>query len=174
MADQDIDTRYELYRVNLASPGVATKLNPQLLTNRDVMDFVQSPDGSKVVYRADDLLIGLYDLYVVDVTSPGSATKLSGTLTAGGSVRSGYSISPDSARVLYRADQQMVDRLELFSVEIASPGVVDEDELAARRRAATSPAASLLARTAPTWRTSPTRMSMVFSSSMTRRSPARE
>ena len=123
LADQDIDTRYELYRVNLASPGVATKLNPQLLTNRDVMDFVQSPDGSKVVYRADDLLIGLYDLYVVDVTSPGSATKLSGTLTAGGSVRSGYSVSPDGARVLYRADQQMVDRLELFSVEIASPGV---------------------------------------------------
>ena len=123
LADQDIDTRYELYRVSLASPGVATKLNPQLLTNRDVMDFVQSPDGSKVVYRADDLLIGLYDLYVVDVASPGSATKLSGTLTAGGSVRSGYSVSPDGARVLYRADQEVVDRLELFSVEIASPGV---------------------------------------------------
>ncbi len=75
LADQDIDTRYELYRVSLASPGVATKLNPQLLTNRDVMDFVQSPDGSKVVYRADTATIGLYDLFMVDVASPGSATQ---------------------------------------------------------------------------------------------------
>ncbi|HKU12999.1 MAG TPA: hypothetical protein VJQ52_01315 [Steroidobacteraceae bacterium] len=123
LADQDIDTRYELYRVSVDAPGVATKLNPQLQTNRDVLDFVQTPDGSKVVYRADGPTIGLYDLYLVDLANPGAAMKLSGALTPGGSVRSGYSISPDSARVLYRADQEVIDRLELFSVAIASPGV---------------------------------------------------
>src|SRR5262245_56446474 len=122
LADQDIDTRYELYRVSLATPTVATKLNPQLQTNRDVMDFIQTPDGSKVVYRADSTTVGLYDLYLVDLVAPGAATKLSGALTPGGSVRSGYSISADGARVLYRADQEMVDRLELFSVAIANPG----------------------------------------------------
>ncbi|HJY41415.1 MAG TPA: hypothetical protein VJ303_09270, partial [Steroidobacteraceae bacterium] len=123
IADQDIDTRYELYRVMLDAPRVATKLNPQLQTNRDVMDFVQTPDGGKVVYRADGPTIGLFDLYLVDLASPGASTQLSGALTPGGSVRSGYSISPDGTRVLYRADQEVVDRLELFSVTIASPGV---------------------------------------------------
>ena len=123
IADQDIDSRYELYRVSLATPGAATKLNPQLQVNRDVMDFVQTPDGGKVVYRADGPTVGLYDLYLVDLASPGAATKLSGAMTPGGSVRSGYSISPDGARVLYRADEDVVDRLELFSVAIASPGV---------------------------------------------------
>ena len=108
--------------MSLATPGVATKLNPQLLTNRDVMDFVQTPDGSKVVYRADTTTIGLYDLFLVDVANPGAVTKLSGALTPGGSVRSGYSVSPDGTRVLYRADQQVVDQLELFSVALANPG----------------------------------------------------
>ena len=122
IADAEIDTRYELYRVMLNAPRVATKLNPQLQTNRDVMDFQQTPDGSKVVYRADGPTIGLYDLYLVDLASPGASAKLSGALTPGGSVRSGYTISPDSARVLYRADQEVVDHLELFSVAIASPG----------------------------------------------------
>ena len=122
IADQDIDSRYELYRVSLATPRAATKLNPQLQTNRDVMDFLQSPDGSKVVYRADSATVGLYDLYLVDLASPAAATKLSGALTLGGSVRSGYTISPDGTRVLYRADQEVVDQLELFSVAIANPG----------------------------------------------------
>jgi len=109
--------------VSLSAPRVATKLNPPLQTNRDVMDFQQTPDGSKIVYRADGPTINLFDLYLVDLANPGTSTRLNSALTPGGSVRSGYSISPDNTRVLYRADQELVDRLELFSVAIANPGV---------------------------------------------------
>jgi Tol biopolymer transport system component len=123
VADQDIDHRYELYRVDLTNPGVATKLNPPLPVNRDVMDFIQSSDGSRIVYRSDSAAEGFFDLYIVDVANPGAAVQLSGALTPGGSVRSGYLFSADDTRVVYRADQQVVDRLELFSVNVASPGV---------------------------------------------------
>jgi Tol biopolymer transport system component len=123
IADQDIDHRFELYRVNLANPGVATKLNPPLPVNRDVMDFIQSNDGSRIVYRSDSAAEGFFDLYIVDVANPGTAVQLSGALTPGGSVRSGYLFSADDTRVVYRADQQVVDRLELFSVSVATPGV---------------------------------------------------
>jgi Tol biopolymer transport system component len=123
IADQDINGRYELYRVSLANPGVATKLNPPLNVNRDVMDFVQSSDGTRIVYRSDNVAENFFDLYIVDVANPGTSIQLNGALTPGGSVRSGYVYSPDGARVVYRADQQLVDRLELFSVDVASPGV---------------------------------------------------
>ncbi|MEP7314126.1 MAG: hypothetical protein ABI859_16205, partial [Pseudomonadota bacterium] len=122
-ADQDTLNRYELYKVNIAAPGVATKLNAPLGVNRDVLDFVVSPDGTKVVYRADPLGDNLYELYLVDVAAPGVATKLNGPLVAGGWVRSNFEFSPDSTKVVYRADQDVVDTLELFVVDVAAPGV---------------------------------------------------
>ena len=45
-------------------------------------------------------------------------TRLNGPLTTGGIVRS-FRISPDSARVVYRADQQTDEVYELYSVPIA-------------------------------------------------------
>ena len=123
VADQDIDTRYELYRINLDAPGVAIKLNPALSANRDVMDFALSPDGAKVVYRSDSAIENIFELYLVDLANPGTSVKFSGALTPAGSVLSGYKFSPDGARVAYRADQDVLDRTELYSVPIASPGV---------------------------------------------------
>jgi Tol biopolymer transport system component len=123
IADQDIDTRDELYRVSLATPRVATKLNPQLQTNRDVMDFLQTPDGGRIVYRADGPTIGLYDLYIVDLASPGAATKLSCAMTPGGSVRSGYTISPDGTHAAYIATQDDLAIYELYEVAFDAPAV---------------------------------------------------
>jgi Tol biopolymer transport system component len=110
-----------LYSVNLATPGVPTKVNAQLQAGRDVLDFRISPDGSKVVYRAD-AVDDMFDLYVVDLANPGVATKLSAPLAAEGWVRSGYHFSPDSTRVIYRADQAATDLVELFIASVASPG----------------------------------------------------
>ncbi len=122
LADQDIDTRYELYRVSLATPGVATKLNPQLLTNRDVMDFVQTPgrqQGRVSRRHHDDRPVRLVPRRR---RQPRRGDEAERRAHARRSVRSGYSVSPDGTRALYRADQQVVDQIELFSVALANPG----------------------------------------------------
>ncbi len=120
-ADGAISGRYELYMVDLASPGVPTKLNAQLQPNRDVIDFIISPDGTKVVYRAD-VTDNVFELFLVDVANPGVATQLSAPLVVDGWVRSGFQFSPDGTRVVYRADQNAVEVLELFTVNVATPG----------------------------------------------------
>jgi Tol biopolymer transport system component len=125
-ADEDTLNRSELYIVNIASPGVSTRLNPPLSINRDVIDFAISPDGTRVVYRADQDSPDVFELYLVNVANPGVSTKLSAPVTPGGWVRTGFSFSPDGTRVVYRADQDQVDTLELFVVDIASPGVAKQ------------------------------------------------
>jgi Tol biopolymer transport system component len=123
IADQDILDRWELYIVDLASPGASTKLNAPLSVGRDVMDFVFSPDGSQVVYRADQDADQRFELYLVDLAQPGQSTRLNASLAADGWVRSGYRVSADGERVLYRANQDETDVTELYLVELDAPGV---------------------------------------------------
>jgi Tol biopolymer transport system component len=125
-ADEDTLNRSELYIVNIASPGVSTRLNAPLSINRDVIDFAISPDGSKVVYRADQDSPDVFELYLVDVANPGVSTRLSAPLTPGGWVRTGFSFSADGTRVVYRADQDVLEMLELYVVDVASPGVAKQ------------------------------------------------
>jgi Tol biopolymer transport system component len=121
-ADQDITYRTELYLVNLNSPGASVRLNTALTPNRDVIDFAVSADGSKVIYRADQDADDIYELYLVNVASPGVSVKVSGNLVYGGWVRSDFNFSPDGTKVLYRADEDTYDRVELYMVDLASPG----------------------------------------------------
>ncbi len=121
-ADETTLNRSELYIVNVNNPGLSTRLNTPLTLNRDVVDFAVSPDGSKVAYRADQDSDNVYELYLVNVASPGVSVKLNPSLVSGGWIRSGFEFSPDGTKVLYRADQEVVDRLELYTVDVASPG----------------------------------------------------
>ncbi len=121
-ADENTADRTELYLVNLKIPGVSTRINTPLTVNRDVVDFVISDDGSKVAYRADQDSDNVYELYLVNVANPGVSMKLNGALVPGGWVRSGFGFSPDGTKVVYRADQEVVERLELYTVDVASPG----------------------------------------------------
>jgi Tol biopolymer transport system component len=125
-ADQNTENRTEVYLVNLANPGVSTKLNAALTVDRDVLDFAISPDSSRVLYRADPGPLDMYELFVVDVANPGTAVKVSAPLVAGGWVRAGFHFGPDSARILYRADQDAVDLTEIFLTSIATPGTAQQ------------------------------------------------
>lgn len=121
-ADQQIDGRRELYIVSLANPGSPTRLNPALTVNRDVLDFVLSPDGHRVIYRADQDIDQVHELYSVGIATPGVATRLNATLPSEGWVRSGFSFSPDGTRVLYRADQSVTGRIDLYVLDLTSAG----------------------------------------------------
>ena len=84
LADQQVDTRVELFSVPLAGGG-ATKLNGTLPAGGGVSHALISPDSSRVVYRADEDTDNVYEIFSVPLAG-GSAVKLNPALTADGDV----------------------------------------------------------------------------------------
>ncbi len=115
-ADQDTDDVLEIYSVPITG-GTPTKLNGTLVTEGDVNSFYQfSPDSSRVLYQADQDTNNVFEIYSVP-SGGGAAIKLNAPLVAGGNVENGgLQFSPNSSRVLYRADQDTDDVFEIYSV----------------------------------------------------------
>jgi len=109
----------ELLAVSLAD-GTATPLSPPLVSGGTVLQALLSPDGTRVVYRAEQDLDGVVELYSVPV-SGGPALKLNGPLTQGGiegDVRTAQ-VSPDGRFIVYAADEDTDEVLELYSAPAA-------------------------------------------------------
>jgi Tol biopolymer transport system component len=125
-ADQETATVLELYSVPLSGPATAgIKLNGALLALGNVGDFLISPDSSRVVYMADKLprpqTVTVVELYSVPIGGPAAAEiKINGALVFIGNVIN-FLISPDSRRVVYRADQETDNVFELYSVPLGGP-----------------------------------------------------
>jgi hypothetical protein len=123
IADQDTAGVFEIYRVELANPGTSTKLNPTggfgISGSKDVLDFKLIPDGSGIVYLADQDTDGVNELYIVRFASPGTTTKLNDTLVANGNVLD-FDITANSTIVVYRADQDIDTVNELYQKTIGS------------------------------------------------------
>ena len=115
LANQETATVVELYSVPLAGPAAAgIKLNGALAALGNVGNFLISPDSSRVVYIANQEAAFVFELYSVPIGGPAAAgIKLNGTLVVGGNVLN-FLISPDSGRVVYRADQDTNDVFELY------------------------------------------------------------
>jgi Tol biopolymer transport system component len=119
VADQNINSVDELFSV-AASGGTPTKLNGTLASGGDVSATSSrfSPDGNRVVYRADQEHDNVFELYSVP-SGGGSPVKISGALvTAGDVVENSARVSPDSSHVIYIADQEVNETFELYSVPI--------------------------------------------------------
>jgi hypothetical protein len=123
IADQDVDGVLELYHATVASPGVTAKLNGPLVAGGSLCNFAFSPDSQRVAYCADQDTDEVTELYTVALSAPGASTKLSPALVAGGDVMAGYQFSADSSFLLYVADQEVDEKIELFRVDVAAPGV---------------------------------------------------
>ncbi len=100
-------------------PDSAAKISRTLCAiGCDVDPYFQiSPDGTRVIYRADTTATEAYDLWSV-LIGGGVSTRLNGPLTAGGSVDDGFLLSADGQRVVYRADQAAAFVDELYSVPL--------------------------------------------------------
>lgn len=122
IANQDSVDEWELYMVDLAVPGTATKVNSPLIAGGEVVEFIFSPDGDKIAYVADQDVFGQYELYLVDLASTGTSERLNGDLPIGGDVRGGFSFSPDGSQVLYVADQDVEGVGDLYVADVAAPG----------------------------------------------------
>jgi Tol biopolymer transport system component len=128
-SDQDTDNVFELYSVPVQG-GTVTKLNPPLVAGGNVLGdststpllsegFQITPDGGRVVYRADQTTDTVNELFSVPVAG-GVATTLNPTFTLeSGHDVAAFLISPDGTRVVYLADQDDNGTNELFSVPVA-------------------------------------------------------
>ena len=116
-ADQDTNGVVEIYRV-ATSGGTPLKLNLPLASGRSVtLGSPQfSPNGTRVLYRADQNADDVFEIFSVPVGG-GTPVRLNGPLAEGGDVSlDGLRFSPDGSRVLYHADQERDGVFELFSV----------------------------------------------------------
>ncbi|MEQ1892287.1 MAG: hypothetical protein ABL998_07075, partial [Planctomycetota bacterium] len=84
--------------------------------------LVLTPDGEFVFYRADALTAGRIDLFALRTDASGPPVRLNQNLVAGGDVTD-FALSRDRARIVYRADAQVDERYELFSVGPSGPPV---------------------------------------------------
>ena len=125
VADEQENSRFELFSAPIDGATPAVKLNPTPVTGGDLgggvggKRFQISPDGTRVVYRADQLTNDVAELFSVPIDGSASATRLNPTLVAGGDVTGEYRIDPTGARVVYMADQETDGRMELYSVPLA-------------------------------------------------------
>jgi dipeptidyl aminopeptidase/acylaminoacyl peptidase len=122
-ADQQTNNVFELYSVPLTGPASAgVKLNESMVAGGDVGVIQISPDSSRVIYWADQDTDEVMELYSVPLNGPASSeVKINGSMVAGGDVLGDFQISPDSSRVVYRADQQIDNINELYSVPLSGP-----------------------------------------------------
>ena len=106
---------YELYSVPIVGPAASgIKLNGVLVAGGDVGSFQISPDSRRVVFRGDRQTAGVDELFSVPLAGPASALiEVNGPLAPGGDVGL-FQISPDGGRVIYIADQDTNDLLELY------------------------------------------------------------
>ena len=120
--DADTDGVDELYITELGNPGVATKLNAPLIGGGQVIDFLVSPQGDCVLYRADQEIDEVFELFLVSLDKPGAPVKLNGLLVDGGDIASEFLFSPDGSQVVYLADEDSNGVSELFLVNVDIPG----------------------------------------------------
>ncbi len=102
-----------------ARPSPRIRLNAPLVAGGDVLTFQVARDGRHVIYRADQDALDVNELYSVPIDGSAPAVKLSAPLVAGGDVVSQPPPMTDANTVLYYADGQSDEVVELFAVPIA-------------------------------------------------------
>lgn len=125
IADAETDDLDELYTVDLtaATPGAAVKLNPE--GTDSIWDFEMTPDGSRVVYRAQNTNI---ELRVVNVASPGTFDVVGHETTGTARHVDGYQLSADGSRLAFTAGEQYLQE-SLWYVDLTQSPPYDATRL---------------------------------------------
>lgn len=114
-----------LYVVDLASPGVATKVSGTPTTGTvGVVSFgglVFFSGSDRVLYTATEGGSTTIDLYAVDYVALTPPIKLSGTAAFGGVTA--FLLATGETRVVYLSSEDEIDIVDLYMVDLATPGV---------------------------------------------------
>jgi Tol biopolymer transport system component len=146
LGDLEADEQYELYVTSFAggAAGATHKVNGALVAGGDVADMRSStfwsPDGSKVLFRADQEVDDRFDLYVVDMSGevPGMPQRVNQDLESPAGVPDNppvgglyFAWSPDSTRVVYMELRSQFDFLagSLWVVDVSGPAPGTPEEI---------------------------------------------
>jgi len=105
---------------NLCSNGVV--LNPPLAPHRGVLDFLVSPTGDRVFYRADISSDSKFELWSVPIGG-GSSTRINAALGFDYDVE-GYHATSDGLTVVYRSGRTDSNNWKLFRARADGLGQV--------------------------------------------------
>jgi Tol biopolymer transport system component len=125
LADQDTDGVTELYLSSIGENGPTTPvpLNATLVAGGDVIRFVWSPDGTKILYEADQEVDEVFGTYLVDVSNPTPARPVK--LNRLGAGRSAFQAewSASSKWVAYRGRDGLYAELFVVDASGSTPGL---------------------------------------------------
>ncbi|MBH0204124.1 MAG: hypothetical protein HP496_17965 [Nitrospira sp.] len=115
----------ELFRVLLSGGNPILLISGPLTGGGNVTHFKIAPNGTTIVYRADQRVNERFELFYVTTSSPGSSVTLNGdlALVPGGDVNTTFAITPNSGAVLYQADETTDGIVELYRATIAASPV---------------------------------------------------
>jgi len=116
LADEEVDSRTELFGVPSDASAPSVKLSGNLVSGGRVDSVSLSPDGSTAVYIADAEVDQRYELFSVPSDGSAAPVKLNGVLALNDV--SGSRISPDGTRVVYEANLVSAPGKRLHSVPI--------------------------------------------------------
>jgi hypothetical protein len=120
LADQSANDVFELYSVPLAG-GTSVKLNSPLVSGGDVFSGFAIRRG-RVLYRADQEQNDVIELFAAPLAGGAQPGKLSAPLVASGDVLdSFFPFQPAGNAVLYRADQDADEVVELYLSFLSLP-----------------------------------------------------
>jgi Tol biopolymer transport system component len=111
----------EVFSAPIGGGSAPVTLNSALVTGGSVQAFVISPDGSRVLYLADQDIDQAIDLYSVPIGG-GTVVKLGGPSHA--SNRLFVHLTADSSRAIYGTDQDTPGVTEIYSVPIGGGAAV--------------------------------------------------
>jgi Tol biopolymer transport system component len=96
-----------------------TKVDDIAFDTPRVLDVKILPDGRLLLLAAQTEEV--FELFVVSPRG-GAMTRVSGPMPADGDVERGFVVSRDGTEVLYRADADTDDVIELYAASLAAPG----------------------------------------------------
>jgi len=121
-ADDNTADQFELFT---STPNGRQKnlISALVNSNSDVLDFQWEPESTLIAYVADQDIVGRVDLYVSPPNSNFPNRRVSPITVVNGGIKEvtagsgeyAFAWAPDSSRLAYIADQNTVDRFELFT-----------------------------------------------------------
>jgi Tol biopolymer transport system component len=118
--------RIELFSVPLDASSPPARLSGPFVAGGNVRTdaggFVISPNGARVVYLADQDLDERFELYSAHPDGSAPAMKISGLLGADRDVELPVRVLPNSFGVVFRSDQDLDERLELWFASLDGRG----------------------------------------------------
>jgi hypothetical protein len=117
LADPLADGTKEVYKVELDTPGVATRMSSADVSGLGVTRFMISHNSNFLVYLAAEMGDSQIQLFRVDVADPGNAAVLNLPLDISRDVKIlNFHIRPDDQTVIYSADQDEQNKFEIQQV----------------------------------------------------------